>query len=85
MSISQISRSQGSSRIRTQDLKKIRADLKKTSPNLSGDPRREIFSQSNNIHINLQENKHDQLPPEWVDTYEKIQEDLLKLEQKSIS
>ena len=83
MSISQISRSIGSSRTLTSDFKKFRAEIKKSQPLEFGSSKREItFQGVNHSHVNLQENKTDQLPPEWVDTYEKITDDLTRLEEK---
>jgi hypothetical protein len=83
MEIALISRSIGSSRIRTQDLKKLRAESKKGVAVVVADPRRDAIAQFNNAHINLQESRQDQLPPEWVDTYEKIEEDMQRLQDKS--
>jgi hypothetical protein len=83
MSIQQITRSLGSSRLRTQDFKSIRSEFKKSSQISYGDQKRDLKFQANNSHINLHEQKQDLLPPEWVDTYDKINEDLSKLDEKS--
>ncbi|OMJ91321.1 hypothetical protein SteCoe_6109 [Stentor coeruleus] len=82
MSIQQITRSLGSSRLRTQDFKSIRSEFKKSSQILYSDQKHDLKLQSNNSHINLHEQKQDLLPPEWVDTYDKINEDLSKLDEK---
>jgi hypothetical protein len=84
MSISNIYRSIGSSRLRTSDFKKFRSELKKTQGITFGDSRREVLIQGTNSHVILSEQPKDQIPPEWVDTYEKIIDDLTKLEEKSI-
>lgn len=82
MSIQQISRSTGSSRNLTQDFKKCRSDFRKAFPSSLENSTRELKFQSTAFHNNLEENKQDQLPPEWVDVYEKITEDLSRLEEK---
>jgi hypothetical protein len=82
MSIPHISRSIGLSRLRTSDLKKFRSELKKNQSIIEGDSRREVLIQNSRSHVNFSEQNQDRLPPEWVDTYDKINEDLSKLEDK---
>ena len=78
MSKPSILKSLGSSRIRSQDFKNYRKD--KGLAFRENDPRRNIINNSN--PLGFQEFKQDNLPPEWVDSYENIKEKIYDLESK---
>lgn len=72
----------GATRIRTDDFKSFRSKSK-SQPIPIEFAKREVQFSAKSAHQNFNEQVHDALPPEWVDVYEKINEDFEKLEEKS--
>lgn len=86
--VSHVTKCLGTSRNITHHYKKVRQDEKRsprslmsTLSNESG--RAVLLSGITPSHVPLEPYNKDQLPPIWVDSYDKVTEDLKTLEEKS--